>query len=235
MVCVCANSVRGDFVVIMSSRVAAVHSFIHSVVGRARPQSASVGRSVGARGVRERSFSARSVDAFFRYNAYIRFIHSFIMKVARTKAQLKHLKTKRKKAKDKRQRRQARERTTGMMMAMRVDDATEGPEAPMVETLDVDEETRGTAAAAPSGRARQSDVARRKRELRDRIAELKSKRSKIGKKNFGKSEERKRLTMMIKELEKERAAVCAGGGGGGAGAEDAEEGDEDDAMVDAHE
>jgi len=157
------------------------------------------------------------------------------MKVARTKAQLKHLKTKRKKAKDKRQRRQARERTTGMMMAMRVDDATEGPEAPMVETLDVDEETRGTAAAAPSGRARQSDVARRKRELRDRIAELKSKRSKIGKKNFGKSEERKRLTMMIKELEKERAAVCAGGGGGGAGAEDEDEGDEDDAMVDAHE
>lgn len=157
------------------------------------------------------------------------------MKVARTKAQLKHLKTKRKKAKDKRQRRQARERTTGMMMAMRVDDATaEGAAAPMVETLDVDEETRGAAAAAPSGRARQSDVARRKRELRDRIAELKSKRSKIGKKNFGKSEERKRLTMMIKALEKERAAVCAGGGGGGAGAEDDAEGDEDDAMVDAH-
>lgn len=151
------------------------------------------------------------------------------MKVARTKAQLKHLKTKRKKAKDKRQRRQARERTTGMMMAMRVDDAREGAETPVVEA-DVDEETRGTA-AAPSGRARQSDVARRKRELRDRIAELKSKRSKIGKKNFGKSEERKRLTMMIKELEKERAAVCAGGGGD-VGAED--EGDKDDAMVDAH-
>jgi len=152
------------------------------------------------------------------------------MKVARTKAQLKHLKTKRKKAKDKRQRRQARERTTGMMMAMRVDDASEGAVG-MVAT-DVDEEPRETGTGTGTGtggRARQSDVARRKRELRDRIAELKSKRSKIGKKNFGKSEERKRLTMMIKALEKERAAACAGGG---TGAEDT--GDEDDAMVDAH-
>ena len=154
------------------------------------------------------------------------------MKVARTKAQLKHLKTKRKKAKDKRQRRQARERTTGMMMAMRVDDASEGAVG-MVAT-DVDEEPRETGTGTGTGtggRARQSDVARRKRELRDRIAELKSKRSKIGKKNFGKSEERKRLTMMIKALEKGRAAACAGGGGG-AGAEDT--GDKDDAMVDAH-
>ena len=88
----------------------------------------------------------------------------------------------------------------------------------------------GAAAAAKTtgGRARQSDRARRKRELRDRISELKSKRSKIGKKNFGKSEERKRLTMMIKELERERAGVCADEERGGGGGED-----EDDAMMDA--
>ena len=88
----------------------------------------------------------------------------------------------------------------------------------------------GTAATpTPTrGRARQSDRARRKRELRDRISELKSKRAKIGKKNFGKSEERKRLTMMIKELERERAAVGADEERGGGGGED-----EDDAMMDA--
>ena len=94
-----------------------------------------------------------------------------------------------------------------------------------------DERGGGGAAAKTTttrGRARQSDRARRKRELRDRISELKSKRSKIGKKNFGKSEERKRLTMMIKELERERAAVCADEERGGGGGED-----EDDAMMDA--
>ena len=83
------------------------------------------------------------------------------------------------------------------------------------EAGEMGEETRtGGAAEATktktSGRARQSDRARRKRELRDRISELKSKRSKIGKKNFGKSEERKRLTMMIKELERERVLVATG-------------------------
>ena len=99
------------------------------------------------------------------------------------------------------------------------------------ETGEMGEGTSGAAATTTTtrGRARQRDRARRKRELRDRISELKSKRSKIGKKNFGKSEERKRLTMMIKELERERAGVCAdeerGGGGGGE--------DEDDAMMDA--
>ena len=44
------------------------------------------------------------------------------MKVARTKAQLKHLKTKRKKAKDKRRRRRAREDATGGVMSMLVDE-----------------------------------------------------------------------------------------------------------------
>ena len=112
-------------------------------------------------------------------------------------------------------------------MSMLVDE-----NAGTVEAGEMGEETRtGGAAEATtktktSGRARQSDRARRKRELRDRISELKSKRSKIGKKNFGKSEERKRLTMMIKELERERAAVCADDGGGGGE-------DEDDAMMDA--
>ena len=113
-------------------------------------------------------------------------------------------------------------------MSMLVDE-----NAGTVEAGEMGEETRtGGAAEAKtktktSGRARQSDRARRKRELRDRISELKSKRSKIGKKNFGKSEERKRLTMMIKELERERAAVCADDGGGGGGE------DEDEAMMDA--
>ncbi len=113
-------------------------------------------------------------------------------------------------------------------MSMLVDE-----NAGTVEAGEMGEETRtGGAAEATtktktSGRARQSDRARRKRELRDRISELKSKRSKIGKKNFGKSEERKRLTMMIKELERERAAVCADDGGGGGGE------DEDEAMMDA--
>ena len=152
------------------------------------------------------------------------------MKAARTKAQLKHLKTKRKKAKEKRRRRRARENATGGVMSMLVDE--EGGRA---ETGEMGEGTNGGvgegAAAAPTptrGRARQSDRARRKRELRDRISELKSKRAKIGKKNFGKSEERKRLTMMIKELERERAGVCADEERGGGGGED-----EDDAMMDA--
>ena len=107
-------------------------------------------------------------------------------------------------------------------MSMLVDE-----NAGTVEAGEMGEETRTEGAAAAttktktSGRARQSDRARRKRELRDRISELKSKRSKIGKKNFGKSEERKRLTMMIKELERERAAVCADDGGGGGGEDEA--------------
>ena len=98
------------------------------------------------------------------------------------------------------------------------------------ETGEMGEGTSGAAATTTTtrGRARQRDRARRKRELRDRISGLKSKRSKIGKKNFGKSEERKRLTMMIKELERERAAVCADEERGGGGGED-----EDDAMMDA--
>ena len=166
----------------------------------------------------------------FIHSRRTEFARASIMKVARTKAQLKHLKTKRKKAKEKRRRRRAREDATGGVMSMLVDEG--GGSA---ETGEMGEGTSGVgggaaaAAKTTGGRARQSDRARRKRELRDRISELKSKRSKIGKKNFGKSEERKRLTMMIKELERERAGVCAdeerGGGGGGE--------DEDDAMMDA--
>ena len=50
------------------------------------------------------------------------FARASIMKVARTKAQLKHLKTKRKKAKEKRRRRRAREDATGGVMSMLVDE-----------------------------------------------------------------------------------------------------------------
>ena len=56
---------------------------------------------------------------------------------------------------------------------------------------------------------KQSAITARKRELRERIAELMSKRGKIGKKNFGKSLERKKLTEEIKRLTRERASVCA--------------------------
>ena len=60
---------------------------------------------------------------------------------------------------------------------------------------------------------KQSAITARKRELRERIAELMSKRGKIGKKNFGKSLERKKLTEKIKRLTRERASVCANAGG----------------------
>jgi hypothetical protein len=186
---------------------------------------------------RWRRYRSISFESFIRV---VSFTHAFeprpnsrehpsIMKVARTKAQLKHLKTKRKKAKEKRRRRRAREDATGGVMSMLVDEG--GGSA---ETGEMGEGTSGGVGGAAAkttttgGRARQSDRARRKRELRDRISELKSKRSKIGKKNFGKSEERKRLTMMIKELERERAGVCADEERGGGGGED-----EDDAMMDA--
>ena len=48
---------------------------------------------------------------------------------------------------------------------------------------------------------KQSAITARKRELRERIAELMSKRGKIGKKNFGKSLERKKLTEEIKKVD----------------------------------
>ena len=60
------------------------------------------------------------------------------MKAARTKAQLKHLKTKRKKAKEKRRRRRARENATGGVMSMLVDE--EGGRA---ETGEMGEGTNG--------------------------------------------------------------------------------------------
>ena len=73
------------------------------------------------------------------------------MKVARTKAQLKHLKTKRKKAKDKRRRRRAREDTTGAVMSMLVDE-----DGGTVETGEMGEETRTEGASAATTKTKTS-------------------------------------------------------------------------------
>ena len=133
------------------------------------------------------------------------------MKAARSKAELKHLKTKRKRAKDKKKRRAARA-ASDAATAMAIDGARGGAGMGGGEDDGDDDDaraTRGDGDGGGAGRMRQSAVAARKRELRARITELKSKRGKIGKKNFGKSEERKRLTLEIKRLERERASVCA--------------------------
>ena len=70
------------------------------------------------------------------------------MKAARTKAQLKHLKTKRKKAKEKRRRRRARENATGGVMSMLVDE--EGGRA---ETGEMGEGTNGGVGVGDGGDA----------------------------------------------------------------------------------
>lgn len=134
------------------------------------------------------------------------------MKVARTKAQLKHLKTKRKKAKDKKKRRALRHGTVAA--------AGKGDE---VMRAVGDAGTDGVVASGTemSARMKKSALTARKRELRERIAELKSKRGKIGKKNFGRGDERKELTTQIKKLEAERAALL--GGAGGVGEDDGED------------
>ena len=143
------------------------------------------------------------------------------MKVARTKQALRHLKTKRKRAKDKRRRR-----------------ATRGAgDETMVTTADGGGGERdgddGTDALERSARERRSAVTARKRELRARIDELKSKRGKIWKKNFGKSEERKALTRRIQALEKERAALNPSGGSeNGMGEDDGGGGDLIEADLD---
>jgi len=125
------------------------------------------------------------------------------MKVARTKAQLKHLKTKRKKAKDKKKRRALARGTTAAADAF----------ARASERDDVEGGGDDAREDVVSARVKRSAVTARKRELRERIAELKSKRGKIGKKNFGRGGERKELTAQIKKLEAERAALVGGGGG----------------------
>jgi len=163
------------------------------------------------------------------------------MKAARTKAALKHLKTKRKRAKDKRKRRAARA-ASDAATAMAIDGALATGEGGGGEDEDDDDgraTTRGgdgdAGAGAGAGRMKQSAITARKRELRERIAELKSKRGKIGKKNFGKSEERKRLTLEIKKLERERASVCASTANAGGAIDEEEEdlvrADEDAEMV----
>ena len=119
------------------------------------------------------------------------------MKAARSRAELKQLKTKRKRAKDKKKRRAARA-ASDAATAMAIDGALA---------------TTGGGGGGGAGRMKQSAITARKRELRERIAELMSKRGKIGKKNFGKSLERKKLTEEIKRLTRERASVCANAGG----------------------
>jgi len=122
------------------------------------------------------------------------------MKVARTKAQLKHLKTKRKKAADKKKRRQNASKLAAVMAAGdTAEDAAAG-----AGNVGADDATE-------SGRMKKNNITQRKRELREQITDLKSKRSKIAKKNFGKSEERKALTKRIQELERLRGELANGG------------------------
>jgi len=139
------------------------------------------------------------------------------MKAARSKAELKQLKTKRKRAKDKKKRRAARAASYAAT-AMAIDGAlatTGGGGGEDEDDGDDGRATRGGdgGGGGGAGRMKQSAITARKRELRERIAELMSKRGKIGKKNFGKSLERKKLTEEIKRLTRERASVCANAGG----------------------
>ena len=147
------------------------------------------------------------------------------MKVARTKAQLKHLKTKRKKAADKKKRRQqhaaAVKHVSGALAAGDI----------VMDGAVADDDGDVNHANVSTGRMKQSNLTARKRELRERIADLKSKRSKIAKKNFGKSDERKSLTIQIKELERQRAELVKSGGGGGGGGGEIDE-EEEDLVVD---
>ena len=138
------------------------------------------------------------------------------MKVARTKAQLKHLKTKRKKAADKKKRRQH------ASAKQLVSDALAAGDIVMDGTVANDDDVEDDVedANVSSGRMKQSNLTARKRELRERIADLKSKRSKIAKKNFGKSDERKALTKKIKDLERERAELVKSGGSSGGGSDE---------------
>jgi hypothetical protein len=140
------------------------------------------------------------------------------MKAARSRAELKQLKTKRKRAKDKKKRRAARA-ASDAATAMAIDGAlatTGGGGGEDEDDGDDGRATRGGdggGGGGGAGRMKQSAITARKRELRERIAELMSKRGKIGKKNFGKSLERKKLTEEIKRLTRERASVCANAGG----------------------
>lgn len=151
------------------------------------------------------------------------------MKVARTKAQLKHLKTKRKKAALKKKKRTERNREALLAAAGGMNEVS-------MEDGGAEEGNGGlgiTGMTTTSGRMKKSAVTNRKRELRERITDLKSKRSKIAKSNFAKRDERKALSEEIKRLERERAELAHGGGGAAAmmadgGGED--DGDEEMAM-----
>jgi len=152
-----------------------------------------------------------------------------VMKVARTKAQLKHLKTKRKKAALKKKRRTERSReamlaAAGGMNEVSMEDGDE-------ETVGEQEDGNGTnGMRTTSGRMKKSAVTNRKRELRERVADLKSKRSKIPKSNFAKRDERKALSEEIKRLERERAELARGGGGEAAMMADGGGGEDDDGV-----
>lgn len=157
------------------------------------------------------------------------------MKVARTKAQLKHLKTKRKKAALKKKKRTERNRDALLAAAGGMNEVS------MEDGVgDDDDEGAGEGNGAlgmgtmttTSGRMKKSAVTNRKRELRERIADLKSKRSKIAKSNFARRDERKALSEEIKRLERERAELAQGGGGAAAMmADGGGEDDGDDAMA----
>ena len=137
------------------------------------------------------------------------------MKAARSKAELKQLKTKRKRAKDKKKRRAARA-ASDAATAMAIDGALattgggrrRGRGRRRRRARDARRRRRRRRRGA--GRMKQSAITARKRELRERIAELKSKRGKIGKKNFGKSARAETLdSRRLRGWTRERASVCA--------------------------
>lgn len=158
------------------------------------------------------------------------------MKVARTKAQLKHLKTKRKKAALKKKKRSERNREALLAAAGGMNEVSmEDGDAADVDDGGAEKGNGGLGIGmtTTSGRMKKSAVTNRKRELRERITDLKSKRSKIAKSNFARRDERKALSEEIKRLERERAELAHGGGGAAAmmadgGGED--DGDEEMAM-----
>ena len=181
----------------------------------------------GEAGERRRTVSTQMRNERWA-KTFVRWFHiddDDAMKVARTKAQLKHLKTKRKKAADKKKRRQqhaaAVKHVSGALAAGDI----------VMDGAVADDGGDVNHANISSGRMKQSNLTARKRELRERIADLKSKRSKIAKKNFGKSDERKSLTNQIKELERQRAELVKSGGGSDGNVGDID-GDEEDLVVD---
>jgi len=109
--------------------------------------------------------------------------------------------------------------------------ADEVEDGKTMTTMMTGDDTGSGQRAIESGRMMKSKVTARKRELREKVNQLKSTRAKIPKSNFARREERKAIGEEIKALERERAELMRtmGGSGDGVGGEEEEEA-EDMAM-----